>query len=114
MNNKTEKIRSQYVEKASSNFDKLKQLDKKVKFPAKLISFVIGTIGLLVMGFGMSIIMTDIGEFLKLSNTMFTGIAIGIIGILLAFIAYPINKTILKLRRKKYAGEILSLANKTN
>lgn len=45
MNNKIEKIRSQYVEKESTDFDKLKKLDKKVKSPAKLVSSVIGTIG---------------------------------------------------------------------
>lgn len=114
MNNKIEKIRSQYVEKESTDFDKLKELDKKVKSPAKLVSSVIGTIGALVMGCGMSIVMTDIGEILKISNTMFTGIVIGITGMLLALIAYPINKKILKSRREKYASTILSLIEKIN
>ncbi len=43
---------------------------------------------------------------------MIPGIAIGVVGLLLALINYPIHKGIINSRKKKYAPEILNLSDK--
>ena len=59
-----EKIRSQYLEQEQTELDKLKALDAKVKKPAKVFGYVYGSLGAIVMGAGMSRVMTDIGTLL--------------------------------------------------
>lgn len=59
-----EKIRSQYLEQEQTELDKLKALDAKVKKPAKVFGYVYGSLGAIVMGAGMSLVMTDIGTLL--------------------------------------------------
>lgn len=106
-----QKIRTQYTEKQHTQFDALKQLDLKVKRPANIFSIVFGSISSIIMGSGMSLVMTDIGTTLGMSSTMLPEIIIGIIGMLLAIINYPLYKNILGFRRKKYADKIIELSN---
>ena len=107
-----QKIRTQYTEKEHTELDALKALDKKVKAPANRFAWTFGTIAALVMGAGMSLVMTDIAQTLGLENPMVPGIIIGIAGMALAIANYPIYKAILSARRKKYAGQILTLSEK--
>ncbi len=107
-----QKIRTQYMEKEPSELDSLKELDKKVKRPALFFGYVFGTISALIMGAGMSLVMTDIGEILGLQNTMTYGIVIGVVGMIMAIINYPITKSLLNSRKKKYADKIFALSNK--
>ena len=107
-----QKIRTQYTEKEHTQLDALKQLDKKVKTPANVFAYIFGSIGAIVMGSGMSLVMTDLGNTLGMESTMVPGIVIGIIGMLIAIINYPIYKGILGSRRKKYADQIIALSNK--
>lgn len=107
-----EKIRTQYIEKESTELDALRELDAKVKRPAKVFAYVFGSIGAIIMGCGMSLVMTDIGTTLGMTDTMLPGIMIGIAGMLMAIINYPIYKGILGSRRKKYADKIIALSNK--
>ncbi len=106
-----QQIRSQYVEKETTGLDELKKLDKKVKAPAKVFAYIFGSIGAVVMGSGMSLIMTDIGETIGMTETMIPGLVIGIAGMLIAIVNYPIFKGILSSRKKKYADEIIKLSN---
>ena len=108
-----QKIRAQYMEKQASEVDELRKLDVKVKRPANVFAYVFGSISAIIMGSGMSLIMTDIAEKIGFSfDPMFTGIVIGTIGMLMAIINYPIYKAILGSRKKKYGGEIFRLSNK--
>ena len=107
-----QKIRTQYTEKRYTKLDELKALDKKVKRPAEVFAYIFGTASALIMGSGMSLVMTDISETVGISNPMFTGIVIGVIGMLMAIINYPLYKGILSSRRRKYAGEIVALSDK--
>ena len=107
-----EKIRTQYMEKESTELDALRELDAKVKRPANVFAYVFGSISAIVMGCGMSLVMTDIGTTLGIPYTMALGIVIGIIGMFAAIINYPVYKKILGSRRKKYADEIITLSNK--
>lgn len=107
-----EKIRTQYMEKESAELDALRQLDAKVKRPANVFAYVFGSISAIIMGSGMSLVMTDIGTTLGMTDAMIPGILIGIAGMLAAIINYPIYKAILGSRRKKYADKIIALSNK--
>ncbi|MBQ9134144.1 MAG: hypothetical protein IJX64_06395 [Clostridia bacterium] len=107
-----QKIRTQYIEKEHTGLDALKALDGKVKRPANVFAYIFGSISAIVMGSGMSLVMTDIGTTLGLSNTMIPGILIGSIGMALAILNYPIYKGILGARRKKYADKIIALSDK--
>lgn len=107
-----QKIRTQYIEKGHTQLDKLKELDAKVKRPANVFAYIFGSISAIIMGCGMSLVMTDIGDTLGMSSTMAPGVIIGVAGMLLAIINYPIYKGILNSRKNKYAKEILALSEK--
>ena len=106
------KIRSEYIEKEVNELSELRALDRKVKRPANVFAYVFGIISAIIMGAGMSLIMTEIGEIVKIENTMPVGIVIGVIGLILALINYPIYKKILNSRKRKYGSDILSLSDK--
>lgn len=108
-----QKIRTQYTEKEHTGLDDLRELDKKVKRPANVFSYIFGCIGAIVMGAGMSFVMTDIAEQIGLGiDPMLPGILVGIVGMFMAIINYPIYKGILGARRKKYANKIIALSDK--
>ena len=107
-----QKIRTQYTEKEHTDLDALKELDAKVKRPANVVAYIFGSIGAIVMGSGMSLVMTDIGATVGIADPMLPGIVVGIVGMLMAIINYPIYKGILGARRKKYADKIITLSEK--
>lgn len=107
-----QKIRTQYTEKEHTGLDELKELDTKVKRPANVFAYIFGSIGAIIMGCGMSLVMTDIAEMVGIADPMLYGIIIGIVGLFMAIINYPIYKGILGSRRKKYAEKIIALSDK--
>ena len=107
-----EKIRTQYTEKQHTDLDELKRLDAMVKRPANVFAYTFGSIGTIIMGAGMSLVMTDIAETVGISNPMVYGIIIGIVGMCMAIVNYPIYKGILGKRRKKYADRIIEVSEK--
>ena len=107
-----QKIRTQYTEKQHTELDELKALDARVKKPANVFAYTYGSVSAIVMGAGMSLVMTDIGTTIGLASVMVPGIAIGIVGMGMALSTYPIYKKILNSRKKKYAPEILKLSEK--
>ena len=107
-----QKIRTQYTEKQHTELDALKALDAKVKRPANVFAYVYGSIGAMVMGAGMSLVMTDIGTILGMTETLVPGIAVGLVGMVMALTTYPIYKKILNSRKKKYAHQIMELSDR--
>ena len=107
-----QKIRTQYTEKEHTGLDELKRLDAKVKRPATVFAYIFGSISAIIMGCGMSLVMTDIAETVGIQNPMLYGIVIGIVGMLMAIVNFPIYKSILGSRRKKYADKIIALSDK--
>ncbi len=107
-----QKIRTQYTEKQYTELEQLQALDIKVKRPANLFAYLFGSLGAIIMGSGMSLVMTEVGSILGMENAMVPGIAVGVIGLVMAIINYPIYKGILTNRRKKYAAQIISLSEK--
>ena len=91
----------------------LRQLDASVTNTAQAVALVFGIIGALILGFGMSLIMTEFGEILGSYRdlAMVIGIISGVIGGVLASLAYPIYNAIVKAKRKKLAPEIIRLTD---
>ena len=108
-----QKIRAQYIEKQSTELDELRRLDAKVKRPANVFSYIFGSIGAIIMGFGMSLVMTDIAEIIGLKgDPVVYGTVIGVVGLLMSVVNYPLYKNILNGRKKKYADQIMELSDK--
>ena len=107
-----QKIRTQYMEKQPSELDELRDLDRKVKRPANVFAYVFGSISAVIMGCGMSLVMTEIGSDVGISDYMHAGIVICVVGLLLAILNYPMYCGILGSRKKKYASKIIALSDK--
>ena len=107
------KIRAHYTEKEITDLDTLRQLDAKVKRPANVFSYIFGSISAIIMGAGMSLVMTDIADSIGFgADPMTAGIVIGVVGMTMALINYPIHRSIIKSRKQKYGAEILELSDK--
>ncbi len=107
-----QKIRTQYTAKTDSTVDEIVKLDKKVKKPANVFTYVFGTFAAIVLGSGMSLVMTDINTYIGIAEPLVPGIIIGVIGLFFAIINYPVYKRILTSRRKKYTSKIIELSDK--
>ena len=109
------RIRDKYTTptEAEDKMARLRRLDASVTNTAKAVAIVFGIIGTLILGVGMSLIMTDFSEILGIGETMalVIGIPVGIVGGILASLAYPIYNAIAKARRKKLAPEIIRLTD---
>lgn len=103
-----EKIAGEYAPKKTSKIVALKKLDKKAKQTAEIVSLIIGIIGALILGTGMSFAMGVIGD--NSNITMIIGIIIGIIGIFFVSINYLIYKKLLEKGKQKYGSDIIKLA----
>ncbi len=108
-------IRQKYVaqEQPEDKLAAIRRLDAQVTEKATVVSLVLGILGALIMGSGMSLAMTDIGELLGLNATMamLVGICVGVVGMVMAGVAYPVYNRIVKKQREKIAPEILRLTD---
>ncbi len=107
-----QKIRTQYTEKTATELDALRELDAKVKRPANVFAYLFGSISAIIMGSGMSFVMTDIGSAVGISEPMIPGVVVGVLGLVMAVVNYPVYKSILGSRKKKYAAQIVALSDK--
>ena len=98
-------IRKKYMPQEEDKMQLLRRLDASVYQKASMISLVIGIIGALVMGIGMSCCMVWAGIL------FIPGIIVGIIGIALICLAYPLYNKTLKKEREKIAPEIIRLTD---
>ena len=106
-------IRKKYAasEETEDKMTQLRRLDASVYSKASTAALAVGIVGALIMGIGMSLVMTDIGAVLGTVLAMVIGIGIGVIGIVLVCLAYPIYNRTLKKEREKIAPEILRLTD---
>ena len=107
------RIRDKYTAptEVEDKMARLRRLDASVTNTAQAVALVFGVIGTLILGFGMSLVMTELAESLGISGdvAMVIGIIVGIVGGILAGLAYPIYNAIVKAKRKKIAPEIIRL-----
>ena len=109
------RIRDKYTSptEEEDKMARLRRLDASVTNTAQAVSLAVGVIGTLILGFGMSLCMTELGEILGSYKdmAMVIGIIVGVVGGILASLAYPIYNFIVKVKRKKIAPEILRLTD---
>ncbi|MBR2353683.1 MAG: hypothetical protein IKA76_04180 [Clostridia bacterium] len=107
------RIREKYMPptQTEDKMDRLRRLDASVTRTAQAVSLVWGVIGALILGFGMSLCMTDLGKILGSFSdyAMLIGIPVGIVGGILVSLAYPLYNAVIKRKREKLAPEILRL-----
>lgn len=103
-----EQIANKYAPKETSKVKALEKLDRKACVPADIFGYTFGIISALILGVGMCLCMNVIGNGSPLM--MVLGIIVGIIGITLMSVNYPIYKRILENGKKKYANDIIELA----
>lgn len=103
-----EKLREEYAPKKHTGLDEAKKLDKKAKLPACIFTYVLGISGALILGVGMCLAMQIIGNG---TFMMILGIILGLMGIVMISINYPIYKHILNIRKEKYAAKIILALN---
>ena len=105
-----ENIRKKYLPREEDKMEQLRKLHQIPTSKAQAASIAIGIMGALILGTGMSLCMTELSGFLG-GTAMFIGIPIGIVGMVLVALAYPVYNRVLKKEREKIAPEILRLTD---
>lgn len=103
-----EEIRKAYLPKEEDKMAELRKLHAIPTQKAQAASLAVGIIGALLLGTGMSLCMTELGAAMG-NSAMVLGIAVGLVGLAMAAVAYPIYSRMLKKEREKIAPEILGL-----
>ena len=108
-----EDIRKKYLPREEDKMEQLRRLHGIPTKKAQVWAIAVGVIGALIMGTGMSLAMTEIGELLGLYQdvAMLAGIVTGLAGMVLVALAYPLYNRVLKKQREKIAPEILRLSD---
>ena len=105
-----EQIRKAYLPKEEDKLAELHRLHAIPTQKAQAASLVAGVLGALILGAGMSLCMTDIGAVLGVF-ALVTGIAVGLVGMVLTALAYPIYSRVLEKQRALIAPQILRLSD---
>ncbi len=99
------KIRDKYAPQKEDKLQRLRRLDASVTKKGRACSIIQGVFGTLIMGIGMSACMVGPSELFM------PGIAVGMAGIVLIALAYPVYAAIVKRERRKIAPEIIRLTD---
>ena len=105
-----EEIRKAYLPKEEDKMEQLRKLHSIPTQKAQSASIAVGVIGALILGTGMSLCMTELGAALG-NLAMIMGVIIGLAGIILVALAYPIYNRTLKKERERIAPEILRMTD---
>ena len=105
-----EEIRKAYLPKEEDKMEKLRKLHSIPTQKAQSASIAVGVIGALILGTGMSLCMTELGATLG-NLAMIMGVIIGLAGIILVALAYPIYNRTLKKERERIAPEMLRMTD---
>lgn len=107
-----QRIRDKYLpkEERQDKMEQLRRLDRCASQKAQVWSLVLGVLGALILGAGMSLFMTNLGSALG-GYAMLIGIVAGVIGLILVALAYPVYSSVLKKERARIAPEILRLTD---
>ena len=98
-----ERIRRKYMPKETDELDELRRLDAEVTRPGTIAGLVLGIVGTLIFGAGMSmaLVWTD--------TMLVAGVLVGIAGFVVLGMAYPMYHKITEKQRAKIAPKILEL-----
>ena len=103
-------IRKKYAAPEEDKMERLRSLDRRATQRAQSLAIAIGVIGALILGTGMSLAMTDLAGALG-TTAMVLGIAVGLVGMVLVALAWPVYLRRLKKERERIAPEILRLSD---
>lgn len=103
-------IRQKYLPQEPDKMQQLRALDAGAAKKATMDAIVAGVLGSMLLGCGMSLIMTDFGSWLGRA-ALPVGVAVGVSGMLLMALAYPLYSRSLRREREKIAPEILRLTD---
>ena len=108
-----EEIRKKYLPPEQNKMERLRKLHTSVGSKAMTLSLVIGIVGALILGSGMSLIMTDLAASLGIAAgaAMVLGVILGFVGLIMVALAYPVYDRVLKKERARIAPEILRLTD---
>ncbi len=107
------RIRDKYVVREEDKMERLRRLDRSVSQKAQAVALTLGIIGVLILGTGMSLFMSELSEILGSYRylAMPIGIGIGSVGMVLTMLAYPVYNFVLIRERKRIAPEIIKLTD---
>ncbi|MBQ4112943.1 MAG: hypothetical protein IJD38_09120 [Clostridia bacterium] len=109
------RIREKYTPptETEDKMERLRRLDAGVTRKAQTVSLFLGIVGVLILGAGMSLCMSDFADILGSyrDRAMVIGVAIGLVGGIIASLAYPIHNLIVRRERKRIAPEIIRLTD---
>ena len=97
------RIRSKYLPKEENKMELLRRMDAQVTQKATMYSIIVGVIGALILGVGMCCCMVWADSVFAL------GIIVGLIGMAVLALAYPLYNRTIKKERERIAPEILRL-----
>ena len=98
-------IRQKYMPREMDKMEQLRKLDQSATQKGMTVSLVVGIIGALVLGIGMCCTMVW-------ADVWFVpGIVVGIIGIVMVSLAYPLYNHITQKERERIAPEIIRLTD---
>lgn len=100
-----ENIRKKYAPQEEDKMERLRKLDNSVTAKASTLALIAGIIGALILGLGMSCAMVFEGVW------FIPGIVIGVVGIAILSLAYPLYNRTVKTEREKIAPQILALTD---
>lgn len=102
-----ESIRNTYIQHdnyVDSDLKKLRKLDQNVKNPPLILALVVGIIGTLIFGLGI----TFATEWTNLA----VGIPVGLFGAMIMTVNPFVHKVFLAHRKQKYGEKIIALSDK--
>ena len=104
-----DRIRRVYLPREEDKLDQLRRLHAIPTRRAQTASLTVGILGMLLLGTGMSLCMTELASALG-SLAMILGIVVGVAGIAAAALAWPVFRRVLKKEREKITAQILQLS----
>ncbi len=99
------RIRQKYAPPEEDKMEQLRRLDRSVTEKGTVISIVLGVLGTLILGLGMSCALVWQGML------FLPGIIIGLAGIGILASAYPVYNHVTRKERERIAPEILRLTD---
>lgn len=89
-----------------ATMEELRKLDKSTSRPGKILTVFMLVVGILLFGTGMSLVTV-------FSETLFAlGVVVGVIGIAIVGLTFPIRNTVNNKQKKKNAPKILALTER--
>lgn len=99
------RIRQKYLPRETDKMEQLRRLDRSVTRKASAVSIAVGIAGALILGVGMCCTMVWMEKW------FIPGIVIGLFGIAVVSLAYPLYTRIVKKERERIAPEIIRLTD---